>query len=565
MAEAAGNQAEEREKLAQVLQEILIANMAEEEERLAKVRIEATEINVGTIKKGQTHIVPPGAAIVATFGRTKSSTDKNGRTTVTTPEVPVHEIDTGKVVAAAVSGVKEFDVDTEFRKLRSFTDVNQREDFAQLLYMNIGQRATVAQERIRSIAAQQAGVVDAQAALDKNLALDIAAVQTGKIRPGDTTIQTTNARSTFQAALTAANALETDLIKKDPEINKLSDYRLLLNREFQQIDKRQDKAEHTEAQFGPMTDARLTNARFALGLADNTTKIIPQVHAALKKDKALAQVLDAGKADMPRLLVDPDMNVRRYAYKIIEGMERVNLGLGPNDKLPGYITALEPLIADRGKLTSAERINTFGPKARAVYTEGKKQEITIVGEKAKTEHKTATFLRILEAEIEDTAKLKYQDIGKWTFTDPQFKSVVDTVKANSTDKSGKVVMSDGIVEIMKAELKNQDGSKMTPNQKIQGLLNSLEISMKNDKRSFILPSVENYIGPMSAEVRNAAMAAYVRSQGGFGFTQSTMGMGGGLTAPEPVIEQPVLIQPLNKNKGNTSDTGQPSLLGAKRG
>lgn len=581
MAEAQGNQQEEREKLAQAFQETLIVHMASEEERLAKVRGEATEINVGTIKKGQISNIPSGASIVATFGRSKV-VNKNGQTTVETPEAPVYEIDTNKVVAAAISGKKPFDVAEEFRKMRSLTDTNEREDTAQLLYVNIAQQATVAQERIRGIAAQEGGVVDAKAALDKWAALEVAGLQTGKLKQGDHYHQTDEARKTYQAALGIANQLETDLIKKDPELANLRAHTLLLDREFAQLDRRQSKSDDAENKFGPMTSERLTNARFALGLADNTTRIIPQVHSELKKNRALATVLDAGKADMPRLLVDQDMNVRRYAYKILEGMERVNLKLGPDEKLPAYVTVLEPLIADRMKLLSPERIAAFGPVARQLYADSLKPEKNVTtGEKAKSEAKNSLLLKILEAEIEATGLKKYQDIKGWTFTDPQFKAVIDGISLNSKDKQGRVVMSDGIAAVMRTELKNPDGSKMTPQQKIQGLLNSVDISMSNDKGSFILPSVENYKAPLSADVRNEAMRAYVRETMRLGrfvgplafISDATIGealigepgidLESGIAPPGPVdVTTP---KPQSNNKGNTSDTGFQSLLGAKRG
>lgn len=507
------NSLDMRATLAQAFETTLLDHMASENLRLAQVRTEEANIEVGTVDvnsaKESSYIVKPGDRVVATFGKTKA-VQKGDATVITTPAVQPHELDLPKITQNVVNNVKTFDVESEFKKLRSITDTDERENAAQLLFMNIGQQTTVAQQRIRSIAAQRSGVADAQASLDQNIALDLAAIQTGKIRPGDTTTQTTQARAALAAAMEVANRYETDLVKQDPDIQRLADYRNLLLREFGQIDKAQGRKEARDSQLPVLTDSRLANAKYALGLTEtNTGKLHNAVANSLLKDKDLNVVIDATKQDFPALLVHPSAKVRRYAYNIIAGFERENLGLQPNEELPGYVKALEPLVADR---TAILRSSTLSDEAKLMIKAGEKKKGTAIGEKEKTEITNSTLLQVLTKEIEDTAKLKYQDMGKWSFQDPQFRQIVDTLKTNTLGKQnkGKVLMSDGIAEVMKAELKNLDGSKMTPQQKIGELIRSLDLSMSNDQRSAILPSVENYSAVMATQVRNLAMAAFVR-------------------------------------------------------
>jgi len=553
---------DELAKLTAAFQEVLINQMAQEEQKVAKARTEATNIEIGT--------VPADSRVVKTFGRTTVVKNNDGSQSVVNDiSTPIAE---SKITQSIVADRPSFDIDREFAKMRGLTDPDERESMAQQLFVNIGQEATVAQQRIRTLAAQQAGVNDAQASLDKNIALDNAAVAIGRIRPGDTTTQTTNARATFQAALQSANQLETDLIKKDPDIQKYNDYRALLTREFGQIDKMQQRKEAKDAVLPPLTDARLMNAKHAIGIETNDTrKLKEEVGNYLLKDKALVAVIDATKQDFPKLLVDPDAKVRRYAYNIIAGYERSNLGLGPKEELPGYVLQLEKLVADREALMS--------PEAKKELSKPTSDFSKASGEKAKGELRTNALYNNLVKTIEETTAAKYQRMDLWSFTNPQMKEVVDSVRANSP--KGKVLMTDGVTAVMGAELKNPDGSKMTPQQKITALTQSLEVSMGNDQGSAILPSVQNYLPVFATEVRNAAQRAYVRSTLNIGRFAGPLAfisderIGGLLLSdtakpgmdlesgiPAPTETQ---VTPVRNNNRGSSDTGPSSLLGARRG
>jgi len=555
-----------RMQFAAVLQEQILSSQAEQERKLAQARTESTNIEVGTVPQTPDYVVKPGERVIASFGRTKVI-NKDGTTSITTEAAPVHDIDIPKVTNAFTSGTPQFNVENEFRKLRSIQDVTEREDAAQLLFVNLGQQATVIQDRIRTQSAQRSGVNDAQMALDKNIALDAAAVQTGKIRPGDTTMQTENARKAYTNALQAANQLEADLLKKDPEFQRINDYRALVTKEFAQIDKRQDRADRNEERFGVMTDDRLRNAQLALGLAKADTSIVPQVHRSLVKDKALATVLDANKQTLPRFLVDADIQVREYAYKILAGQERAALGLGPKDKLPDYITALEPLVANREALISGVRLSALSAQSKERLKEGTRKTNQALGDKSKTETKTNMLLEVLNSEIEATARQRYQRMDAWTFQDPQLKAVVDSVKLNNKD--GKVLMSDGVDAVIKAEMKNPDGSVMSPQQKISALVQSLGITMGNDKASAILPSAENYLASYAADVRNRAMSSYVRDQMSIGRFVGPLSVipdaliGEGLVRVQDLFKTNTPASPQDElNKPDKIPTG---VLGARRG
>lgn len=505
-----GKDNEQQQAAAQELMLALVGQDAEKNRNIANVKSDSVQTEVGAVTGRDSYIVQPRERVVATFGRTRVA-NKQGKQVIETPALlePVpHQLDTPKTTDAFVKGTPQFDIDGEFRKLRTIEDPSDREQAAQLLYMNMGQQSRTAHDRIQAIAKQRSGVNDAQMALDQNIALDNAAVQAGKISPGTITYQTEAARRVYQQSLTASNALETDLIRKDPDIQKVNEYRTLLAREFTQIDRAQAKEADRESKLPVLTDARLQNAKFALGVEDTNTKSLSRtVGNTLLKDKALQTVLDADKESIPRLLVHPDMKVRQYAYNIIDGFERQNLGLSKTDELPGYMQQLKKLVADRESLMS--------PEQRKELTKPTSEFSRAIGEKSKTEAKEVHLYKSTLFAIEKTAQLKYQRMDLWSFDNAQFKTIIDSVKVNTPSKDGKpagVLMSNGIDAIMKAEIKNQDGTLMSPEAKINSLVNSVTLSMQNDQGSAILPSVQNYLQQFAAQVRNEAMQSFVRSK-----------------------------------------------------
>jgi hypothetical protein len=124
------------------------------------------------------------------------------------------------------------DYSAELKRLQTLKD-SERVSAAQFLYVRIGQDLTVAQRRISELAARRSGAIEAERKLSENLALDRAAVQSGRIRAGDTTIQTQTAREELMAALALKKQIESNLISSDPEINQLLSYRKLIGRELQ--------------------------------------------------------------------------------------------------------------------------------------------------------------------------------------------------------------------------------------------------------------------------------------------------------------------------------------------
>jgi hypothetical protein len=103
---------------------------------------------------------------------------------------------------------------------------------AQETYLKLGQDLTVARARLSEVAARKSGAIEAEKALQENLALDKAAVQSGRIQPGDTTIQTQTARNELAAALELKRQIESGLQSGDPELNRLMACRTLISREL---------------------------------------------------------------------------------------------------------------------------------------------------------------------------------------------------------------------------------------------------------------------------------------------------------------------------------------------
>ncbi len=496
------NELDERQKLAQVLNETLLSSMAAEEERMARARTEAANIEVGTTDpKEQNYVVPAGGSIIKTFGSTKAVT-KDGVTTVTTPAAtpkPGYEVDVKQVATQEANKQPTLDIEKEMTNLRGMTNPDEKDVAAQQLYVNIGQQASVAQERIRALAAQRSGSNDAQAALDKWIALENAAHQTGKLRMGDHYAQTDAARVTLQHALQTSNQLETDLIKQDPQLQKYTDYRALLNREFGQINRAQDRQDRNVDQFGALTPERLTNAKLAIGMKEtDSVKLTSAVYNELKKNKALHSVLDVGKSDYPAALASPDIEVRRYAYNIIAGKEAaLNGGV-----VPDYVKKLEPVIMNRRALLTPDQNKVLDRPSKTT------------GQKAHEEEQGRAIAQGIAGFIEMVGRNKYMNMSSWVFPDEGMKKVIDSVKATAKDQ--RVLRSDGIDAIMKADLKNPDGTVMSAQQKVTALVQSIDITMRNDKKSAILPDADTYGAMYAAETRNEAMRSYIRGQNTMG-------------------------------------------------
>ena len=123
------------------------------------------------------------------------------------------------------------DYDAQLKRLLGL-DRPERTRAAQDLYLRIGQSLATARARLSNVAAVRSGAVDAERKLSENLALDRAAVQVGRIKPGDTTIQTQAAREELASTLALKREIEASLLSSDAEYNRLLHYQKLVSREL---------------------------------------------------------------------------------------------------------------------------------------------------------------------------------------------------------------------------------------------------------------------------------------------------------------------------------------------
>lgn len=524
---------EMQEEFKLALQEGAMQQLADQEMQMAEVKTAQATVELGvkpqnvsyvggnTNDLGSTtdYIVKAGNRY-GTFGRTTATKQADGTVRISTPppSAPVSQgnLNPAAIIQQQASGQNSFNIESELGKLRTITNPAERQDAAQLLLMNIDSGLINIQGRIRSIAAQRAGVNNAQLSLDQNLALDIAAVKMGKIKPGETTIQTQQATAALAAAMGVADKMEKDYLITDPEARRLDTYRNLVVHDFKRTElkadqsairaerdeaRAEDRRDRLDSQLPVMTDQLLNNVRSALGIKETDRgRLQDQIKNTLVKDKALQQVANADKNTLPLYLVSEDPKVRQYAYNIIANAERELLELNDKAELPDYIKQLEKLVADPGALlTDLDRTEMKKPTSEFSMASGN-------AEKSKV--RTTVAYKSLINLIDETAKVKYQRMDLWAFTDPQFKAVVDSLKVAPTS-SGKVLMSDGVDALVKADMKNPDNSSMNIDQKIGIALNSLKVSMRNDKESMILPTIANYYDVYATDVRNAMMRAFI--------------------------------------------------------
>lgn len=490
---------------------MLLGQTANQSMNVANTRANLVQTDVG-VKDGKEFVkeIDAGGRVLGTFGNTTYE-DKGGKRFITfkgkEPTKPA-AVDTVKdttinlnAAASEMStGVPTFNIEQEFKKVKAIADPALREDAAQQLYVNLAQQATTIGMSITEQARQRAGVNDAKSALDSYVAIENQMKANGQIPQYASSMQVRQARETYAKTLQMANVEEADMIKNNPQLNMFKRYDQLLAREFTQIDRTQAKQDSVQAQLPPMSDKAFSNVKFALELTtDSVNELSRAALNGLKTNKQFERVIQADKQTLPGLLVDADPKIRQYAYRILVGNEKVL----NNGEVPDYVKLLEPLVADRTALIARDSNKDAAKGLQREISKG-------IGEKGKAENSTNYLLNHLQTQIQKTTERRYLNMDNWTFLNAEMKAIVEGVRTNSKDKA--VLMSDGIDAVMKAKLKNPDGTEMRPEEKIKQLIASLDVSMKGDKKSVLLPSAEYYIGPMTAQLRNMAMRSYIQSQ-----------------------------------------------------
>lgn len=514
------------------LEMLQLAASATANQDIAKSKIKDINTSVGTKSTPVSYVLQPGQRLVQTFGNTVVKNQKgeiirtDAQGNIVSGEIPAElrgpAIDEKSVVANKVEGTSKnanFDIVKEFGSLKSMSG-DERLDYANQLLVNIGMQQAKEQDKIRAIAAQQAGVNDAQAAYQSFTRL------AAQMRPGQRVIEVEESRKSLNEAMIVANKYEADLIAANPQLKQLSEYHAAITRDMSLSIRRDDRrtvAQERQAEKDKdllvITPDRMVNGRLALDIKQPTNAKDEQatrraIFDMQKGDKQLQLVLDADKNNITDLLVHPDAKVRQYAFKITRGLERQYLGIKEGAPDPGTVRAIDGIVANpdlwiekNNGLLPPDMVKLYGQKKQLAKGE---KELTGVNQ----EFRVDAINHIMDKRF----RASYDQMQKWTYSDPSIKKVIDTIFKTTPSRPGvpaNVSMEDGITAIVNSEMRAPDGRIMTIQDKKDAVLNSLEVTLGNDSKSFLRPSAENYGPEFRDKVNNLLNRAWIRKKGPF--------------------------------------------------
>lgn len=523
--DAARAKADQKVNVASIMPETLpdiiaLDQTAKTNNALAKVKINETAAQAGVNAAGYSYVLGQNQRLLQTFGK-KTTTSKNaaGETVVTVPvdanpvppELRGPAIDERQIVADQIAGFKGgFDIGKEYGMLRNL-DGDARLDRANMLLVNIEQQMGAEQEKIRGVAAQQAGVNDAKASLDANTKLDRAFGRVNQL-----TQETLNARNTLNESMIIANKYEADLIAGNPQLRKLKGFHDAITRDisFQgpRIRSKEIRDERIaikeETVNAEITPEKYLNGRLALGIKEATTageeqKIKETIFNNAGKDKLFKAVLEIDRNNVFAYLVHKDPKVRQYAFKIAQGLERGNRNLGPDAPDPANIVAIKGLVENPDAWIQ-KNMNLIP----ASQQEDMKKGLMLKSGKEKTDQLESNKVQMINIINDQLFKRSYDKVNNWTFTNPSIKKVVDA--AAKVTKEGKLNMEDAFHAVVNTEIKMPNGAIMTYQDKKQAMLSALQVTVENDKKSFLSPDPENYRGEYVDRITNGMNRAYIR-------------------------------------------------------
>lgn len=380
------------------LQQQYLVAMTDNISQAAQVKTAATAIDIGTGQQNVNYVIPQrqldaeallakGTStdtpdVVITGDKSKLSVQrKTGESfdvVPTQPQEPVRTFDLRQSVLASTNPAQStFNFDAKIQELKAMPYGTDRQAQTAAILSSIEEQAVAQQGRLRAIAAQKAGVNDAQDALTLTMAIQNKSIAQGIMRPGDVSYQLIEAQKVLVGAQLIANKQEEDFIKSDPTLARLASYRTTLNTDFKITESRMLRADNEEnkalakemtrqQKLAPgATDPAIlanfvlaTKSKLDMSQEVDRKALEDQFTMAYNKNdptaKALQKTARLDRDNAPILLTDPDPIVRKQAYDIVVARDRISLGLSDTDPMPGYLKTLGELVKDPNVLLTPE-------------------------------------------------------------------------------------------------------------------------------------------------------------------------------------------------------------------
>lgn len=415
-----------------------------------------------------------------------------------------YKVAAAQINAAGIKGPEKFDVEALLAKAQTLTG-DDLLDYIVTASAQIEMQATKERQRIRAAAATESGYAAHEAALQRNIALDMASPY---YRTNPTpSAQTEQVQGMLNSARVTMDSLAVGLEATDTTIAQLSNAkRSLLTLEAKRADRQQRKEDRDEEKVASVTDDMVKNYKFLVNPTmddDAARKAIVKV-----KDKALQKLLTINDSNIWSALADNDKYVKDGALRLVLEHEKATDDVLRESKATSSpLTSLIKSAQDDHKVL----LQAMPPDKAADWT----VKYQIAPPKEKAEMRTALYAQWLPKYVENRiSNVFLGNVGNWTSPEvtggTDLGKVIGAVK--KTDPKGNAPIGSVIDQFIQGDFKKADGAELTNKEKVAILDVAFKNQIKSLKQNIIMTPdlMQGIQDQMSAQVRNYANRAAIR-------------------------------------------------------
>lgn len=421
------------------------------------------------------------------------------------PHVQQNDTKIAKAIVEDNPNQVKTDVEAEFRKLQGLTGDALSQGISNLNIM-INLELAKQQKRIQDSAAMQSGFFEAQAAVQKNLQLDMTSGFTQRFNAASA--QTQAAQNRLASIQATATNLANQLYKSDSEIAKLMGIKEnLLKFESKREVREARKEDKMERLQNSVTQQELTNYHFAFGNSGNDDRDRETIALRRDKDKVMSKVLSTTRENVWGHLVDPSNDVRTKTLKLVEEYDRAANGKGADETIPTvkiirkYVENPDLIMEDakkQGLITPSEAKNLDQQLRQA----GLGKEFGV--------KKEAVYGSLLSKIVQNHVFSSYTNMAGWVFEEGPLKDTVK--KVAKTNPTGAAPTKDVINAFMFQDFPGPDGKPLSHSDKEKLLQRAFDITAANEFKTYLIPDIDAIKVAFGSKLRNQLLQArFVKS------------------------------------------------------
>ncbi len=453
--------------------------------------------------------LPKGTKNISRSPGVEVTTDPNtGEVLVTVPQefmqqaplVQQNDTKIAKAIVDTTPGALKVNVEDEFRKLQNMTGEALSQGISNL-NIQINLEAAKHVKRIQDAAAMQSGLFEAQAAVQKNLQLDM---QTGFTQRFNTTSAQTQAAQNRLASVQATSVnLANQLLKADPDIAKLEAIKQNLLKFEVKREGRESKAEDLR---NTVTQEELVNYHFAFGNSGNDKVDRETIARRRDKDKVMGKIISSTKDNIWSRLADPSTDVRTKALKLVEEYDRAANGKGPDESI---ITAqMIKKYVDNPDLILKDAPIT--PKEKSEITKSLQQ--AGLGKEFSV-RKDAIYGSLLAKIVQNRIAASYDNAAGWTLEPGPLKDIIQ--KVSKTHPKGEAPTKDVVFAFMFEKIPGPDGKNLPHVEREKILQRAFDLTVANEFKSYLINDPDAIRMAYGQKISNwVQSAAFAKALGG---------------------------------------------------